>query len=254
MAGGRGGAACLPPKRQRSQQTGPTGPNPPTQHAAQPLAPASSGMNRTLQTLPLTTRCLTSASSLPASLRYALVHLTLRGLRFILKFLWHLERQKRKICDSDGGGGAGVGGQRGAACGLPPRKRAAAATGCCEQCRPPPSVIFCNKRPAPSATAAGCRQAASAGCRRRQAPPPRSPHRRVIPHKRDAVPRVDGAGAEPALLQAHCKREASGGGLGRAGRSGYMRRCYHMLTVACHTRAGAGERPCVRRHSLLPGR
>ena len=40
----------------------------------------------------------TSASSLPASLRYALVHLTLRGLRFILKFLWHLERQKRKIC------------------------------------------------------------------------------------------------------------------------------------------------------------
>lgn len=39
-----------------------------------------------------------SASSLPASLRYALVHLTLRGLRFILKFLWHLDRQKRNIC------------------------------------------------------------------------------------------------------------------------------------------------------------
>lgn len=27
-----------------------------------------------------------------------MVHLTLRGLRFILKFLWHLLRQKRKIC------------------------------------------------------------------------------------------------------------------------------------------------------------
>lgn len=27
-----------------------------------------------------------------------MVHLTLRGLRFILKFLWHLDRQKRKIC------------------------------------------------------------------------------------------------------------------------------------------------------------
>lgn len=53
----------------------------------------------------------TSASSLPASLRYALVHLTLRGLRFILKFLWHLERQKRKIC---GEGAAGsIAGRRG---------------------------------------------------------------------------------------------------------------------------------------------
>ena len=47
----------------------------------------------------------TSASSLPASLRYAFVHLTLRGLRFILKFLWHLDRQKRKICGREGSEG-----------------------------------------------------------------------------------------------------------------------------------------------------
>ena len=40
----------------------------------------------------------TSASSLPASFLYALVHRTLRGLRFILKFLWHFERQKLKTC------------------------------------------------------------------------------------------------------------------------------------------------------------
>jgi hypothetical protein len=39
----------------------------------------------------------TTVSSFPAALRKALVHRTLRGLRFFLKFLWHLERQKRKI-------------------------------------------------------------------------------------------------------------------------------------------------------------
>ncbi len=37
--------------------------------------------------------------SLPAAFRKALVHLTLRGFRFILKFLWHLERH----CEGEGG-------------------------------------------------------------------------------------------------------------------------------------------------------
>ncbi len=40
----------------------------------------------------------TSASSLPASFLYAFVHLTFLGFRFILKFLWHLLRQKLKTC------------------------------------------------------------------------------------------------------------------------------------------------------------
>ena len=40
----------------------------------------------------------TSASSFPASFLYALVQRTLRGFRFILKFLWHLLRQKRNTC------------------------------------------------------------------------------------------------------------------------------------------------------------
>jgi len=44
------------------------------------------------------TAVLTSARSFPCILRYALVHLTLRGLRFILKFLWHLDRQNRNVC------------------------------------------------------------------------------------------------------------------------------------------------------------
>ena len=43
-------------------------------------------------------RIRTSASSLPATFLYAFVHRTLRGLRFILKFLWHLLRQNLKIC------------------------------------------------------------------------------------------------------------------------------------------------------------
>ena len=41
-------------------------------------------------------RVLTTVISLPAALRKAFVQRTLRGLRFILKFLWHFERQKRK--------------------------------------------------------------------------------------------------------------------------------------------------------------
>jgi hypothetical protein len=40
----------------------------------------------------------TSASSLPASFLYAFVHLTFLGFRFILKFLWHLLRQKLNTC------------------------------------------------------------------------------------------------------------------------------------------------------------
>lgn len=37
----------------------------------------------------------TTTSSLPADLRKALVQATFLGLRFILKFLWHLDLQKR---------------------------------------------------------------------------------------------------------------------------------------------------------------
>jgi hypothetical protein len=39
--------------------------------------------------------------SLPCKRLYAFVHLTLRGFLFILKFLWHFDRQKRKICQGD---------------------------------------------------------------------------------------------------------------------------------------------------------
>ena len=38
--------------------------------------------------------------SLPRAALYALVHFTLRGLRFILKLLWHLDRQNLKIVPS----------------------------------------------------------------------------------------------------------------------------------------------------------
>jgi len=45
-----------------------------------------------------TTKCLlTFVMSLPCNCLYAFVHLTLRGFLFILKFLWHFDRQKRKI-------------------------------------------------------------------------------------------------------------------------------------------------------------
>ncbi len=44
------------------------------------------------------TGSVTSASSLPANFLYALVHRTLRGFLFILKFLWHFERQKLNTC------------------------------------------------------------------------------------------------------------------------------------------------------------
>lgn len=40
----------------------------------------------------------TTTSSLPADLRNAFVHATFLGLRFILKFLWHLDLQKRNTC------------------------------------------------------------------------------------------------------------------------------------------------------------
>ena len=40
---------------------------------------------------------LTIASSLPAAFLKAFVHFILRGFRFILKFLWHFERQNLKI-------------------------------------------------------------------------------------------------------------------------------------------------------------
>ena len=50
-----------------------------------------------------TCESLTAAKSLPCSLLYALVHLTLRGFLFSLKFLWHFDRQKRKTCRKRGG-------------------------------------------------------------------------------------------------------------------------------------------------------
>lgn len=40
---------------------------------------------------------LTIVISLPAAFLNALVHLTFLGLRFILKFLWHLDRRKQQI-------------------------------------------------------------------------------------------------------------------------------------------------------------
>ena len=44
----------------------------------------------------------TTAISLPALFRNAFVHFTLRGLRFLMKALWHLGRQNRKVCASEG--------------------------------------------------------------------------------------------------------------------------------------------------------
>merc|ERR1719187_2437861 len=41
-----------------------------------------------------------TASSFPALLRKALVHLALRGFFFFLKFLWHFDLQKLKILQS----------------------------------------------------------------------------------------------------------------------------------------------------------
>ena len=41
---------------------------------------------------------LTMASSFPAAFLNALVHFTLRGLRFNLKFLWHFDRQNLNVC------------------------------------------------------------------------------------------------------------------------------------------------------------
>lgn len=38
------------------------------------------------------------AKSLPAVLRYAFVHLVLRGFFFFLNAAWHFERQNLKIC------------------------------------------------------------------------------------------------------------------------------------------------------------
>ena len=54
-----------------------------------------------------------------------------------------------------------------------------------------------------------------------RAPPPpatHTTHRGIVAHKGDAVPWVDGAGTEPALLQTHCISEAGqGGGVGGTG-------------------------------------
>ena len=43
---------------------------------------------------------VSACSSLPCSILYAFVHFTFLGFLFILKFLWHLERQKRNCFES----------------------------------------------------------------------------------------------------------------------------------------------------------
>jgi len=48
-------------------------------------------------TQPAVAQQRTMVISFPAALRKALVQRTLRGLRFILKFLWHFDLQKRKV-------------------------------------------------------------------------------------------------------------------------------------------------------------
>merc|ERR1719158_803749 len=45
-------------------------------------------------------KVLSMTISLPRARRYAFVHFILRGLCFILKCLWHLERQKRNVLQS----------------------------------------------------------------------------------------------------------------------------------------------------------
>jgi hypothetical protein len=53
-----------------------------------------------------------SDGMLPAVLRKALVHRVLRGFFFILKFLWHFDRQNRKVCrQGNGNGGVASGGE-----------------------------------------------------------------------------------------------------------------------------------------------
>ncbi len=99
-----------------------------------------------------------------------------------------------------------------------------------------------------------CCPACSAKCRGPQPPPAaagrqRWPHRRVIPHKGDAVPRVDGAGAEPALLQAHCKRR----GARVAARSGGVQPAYAALLLHAHGRllhTGRRRRAAMRASPL----
>lgn len=65
-----------------------------------------------------------------------------------------------------------------------------------------------------------CRTAAAAAVAAARLPRPADPHRRVIPHKGDAVARVDSAGAEPALLQAHCEQQEAGGAQVASGSAG----------------------------------
>lgn len=43
----------------------------------------------------------TLVMSFPCAALYALVHFTLRGFLFILKFLWHFDLQNRKICKGE---------------------------------------------------------------------------------------------------------------------------------------------------------
>jgi hypothetical protein len=56
----------------------------------------------TWATLPTTPakRKRTTVISFPAVLRNAFVHFNFRGLRFFVKFFWHLERQKLNTCNT----------------------------------------------------------------------------------------------------------------------------------------------------------
>jgi hypothetical protein len=72
----------------------------------------------------------------------------------------------------------------------------------------------------------------------------RKAHRGVIPHECDAMARVAGAGAEPALLQAHCRAAAQG-----ARRS--IARCRwagHILHAHQHSHPWPNSRLAARMH------
>ena len=135
----------------------------------------------------------TSTSSLPAVLLKALVHRTLRGLRFILKLLWHLLRQNRKTYER-------------------------ASPDRCTHAL----LQMSNTRSARWSQIDRCRKRSSIT---------RRTYRGVIAHERNSVARVDRSTAEPTLEDSHHSSPASltEEGVRHAGSQARCRCCVLLL-------------------------
>ena len=134
----------------------------------------------------------TSTSSLPAVLLKALVHRTLRGLRFILKLLWHLLRQNRKTYERTSPIDARM------------------------------HMQMSNTRSARWSQIDRCRKRSSIT---------RRTYRGVIAHERNSVARVDRSTAEPTLEDSHHSSPASltEEGVRHAGSQARCRCCVLLL-------------------------